>query len=512
MKHIFSASLMAIAAATATSGQAQDSTQSLTVALDTIPDTLCITCPVTFPRRILYNVFDPLIGRDYGADGQGTDPVPGLATAWEQVSPTELDLTIRQDVVFHDGTPMTAEDVAFTLSEEKLWGAEALTPDALARGVFTSVEVLDPETVRITTAFPDPSLVRRLQSHIGRVVPKAYFEEVGAEGFDRAPIGTGPYQFETFDPRSQVVLTANQDYWGPVPQVEEVIFRDIPETAARVAGLISGELDLIVGVLPQQFDMLETRGFRAVAAPQENIQMLSFMTGPEDLPLHDPLLRRALVAAADLEGISTALFGGTVTPINGIQLPLYGDYYTEQNSTHDHELAQDLVAQSGYDGAPISLQLITGGFVLVNETVQLLQEQWAAAGLNVELDIIPDYTQHTLVPPTQTSMWSTSNNVTMADPYEPVCATFTGGSYYAAQGRIAPSEALDALCAELRVETDVEARQELWTDIQAAWAEAPQALFLWQRPEFYAMRSDLDWAPTSDFAMLFAPVDPAPSN
>jgi peptide/nickel transport system substrate-binding protein len=484
---------------------AQDERPDIVIGLNNVPDDLCVTCEGTFPRRIVYNVFDPLIGRDFGEDGQGTTPVPGIAESWEFVSETELDLTIREGVLFHNGTELTAEDVAFTLSEEKLWGAEALTPDALAIGVFENVEVIDERTVRVTTAFPDPALISRLQSQIGRVIPRDYFLEVGADAFNQAPIGTGPYRVESYQARDEVRLAAFDDYWGGTPPVASITYRDIPELSTRVAGLLAGELDLIVGVLPQQFALLEAEGFRVEVAPQENIQMFAFMSGPEDLPVHDARIRRALVHAADLDSIAEQLFGGTVEPLVNVQSAAYGDYYEALPSAYDPELARQLVAESGYEGEGIKLQFIANNFVLVNETALLLQEMWADVGLKVQLDIIPDFTLHTLNPPTDVSMWSTSNNITMPDPFNPVCTTFTSESFYASNNRITVNPELDDLCQQLEQTTDFGARLEVWRAIQSIWAEDPQALFLWQRPEFYALRSDLDWQPLSNFSIAFGP-------
>ncbi|MCA9906390.1 MAG: hypothetical protein KC547_21190 [Anaerolineae bacterium] len=422
------------------------------------------------------------------------------------VSPTELDLTIRQGVKFHNGVELTAEDVAFTLSEEKLWGENALTPDPLAIGVFKSVEVTDEHTVRITTAFPDPALISRLQSHIGRVVPRDYFLEVGLDAFNQAPIGTGPYSLESYVARDHVRLVAFDEYWGGTPPVASITYRDIPEGSTRIAGLLAGELDLIVGVLPQQFGLLESQGFTVTVMPQENIQMFSFMTGPEELPVHDARIRRALILAADLNVIAEQLFGGTVTPLVGIQSRAYGSYFEELSPVYDPDQARQLLEEAGYEGSPIKLQFIANNFVLVNETAILLQEQWAAVGLKVQLDIIPDFSLHTLNPPTDVSMWSTSNNITMPDPLNPVCTTYTSAGFYAANGRITVSEALDDLCQQLAETTDFDTRMQIWRSIQEAWANDPQALFLWQRPEFYAQRSDLAWQPMSDFSIAFGPA------
>ncbi|MBK8023763.1 MAG: hypothetical protein IPK19_20610 [Chloroflexi bacterium] len=476
---------------------AQDSRPEIVIGLNNVPDDLCVTCDGTFPRRIIYNVFDPLVGRDFGEDGQGSTPIPGLAESWEWISPTELDLTIRQGVKFHNGEAMTAEDVAFTLSEEKLWGEKALTPDALAIGLFSDVEVVDENTVRITTAFPDGALISRLQSQIGRVVPKAYFLEVGADGFNQAPIGTGPYRIDGYQPRDEVRLVAFDDYWGGMPPVASIIYRDVPELSTRIAGLLNNEFDLIVGVTPQQVPTLEERGFEVSVMPQENIQMFAFMTGPDGLPVYDARIRRALIHASDLDTISQTLFGGLVTPLIDLNSPAYGAYYDPERPrpAYDPDLSRQLLEEAGYQGEGIKLQFIANDFVLINETALLLQNMWSQVGLKVQLDIVPDWTLLTLRPPTDVNMWSTSNNISMPDPSTPLCTIWTADSFYASQSRITVNPTIESLCQQLEQTSDAEERLALWNDLQDEWNADPQALFLWQRPEIYAYRSDLDWQP-----------------
>jgi peptide/nickel transport system substrate-binding protein len=488
---------------------AQEARPDIRIALNSVPNDLCVTCDGTFPRRIVYNIFDPLIGRDFGPDGQGTAPIPALAESWVFVSDTQLDLTLREGVQFHNGATMTAEDVAFTLSEAKLWGEDALTPDALAIGVFEAVEVIDARTVRITTRFPDPALISRLQAHIGRVVPMAYFLEVGAEAFNLAPIGSGPYQLVNYEARDEVRLEAFDAYWGGTPPVASITYRDVPELSTRVAGLLAGEFDLIVGVTPQQFPLLAAEGLTVTVMPQENIQMFAFMTGPEDLPLHDARVRRALIHAADLDAIAEGLYGGLVTPLVGIDAPTYANYYdaARPRPAYDPDLARELLAEAGYEGAPIKLQFITNNFVLVNETALLLQEMWARVGLKVQLDIIPDFSLHTLNPPTDVSLWSTSNNISMPDPLNPVCTVWTADGFYASQNRVAIAPAFEDLCAQLEQTTDPDARAAIWAQLRDAWDADPQALFLWQRPEIYAYRADLAWRPLSNFSISFGPDD-----
>ena len=300
-------------------------------------------------------------------------------------------------------------------------------------------------------------------------------------------------------------LVAFDAYWGGEPPVASITYRDIPELSTRIAALLAGELDLIVGVEPRQFPLLEDQGFRVEVMPQENIQMFAFMTGPEELPIHNADIRRALVHAADLQTIADALFLGTVEPLPGVDSPAYGPYYEPLPSQYNPELARQRVEQSGYEGEGIKLQFISNNFVLVNETALLLQEMWADVGLKVQLDIIPDFTLHTLNPPTDVSMWSTSNNIAMPDPFNPVCTTFTADSFYASRDRITDIDATSELCSQLERTTDFDERLSIWQDLQTTWSANPQALYLWQRPEFYAVRPDLAWQPLSNFSIAFGP-------
>src|SRR5690606_32631264 len=123
--------------------------------------------------------------------------------------------TIRDGVKFHNGETMTAEDVAFTLSEERIWGEGALVPAGTRYTTsFASVEAIDDKTVEVKTTVADPDLPYRFVTPLGYVVPKDYYLSVGPEAFGQKPIGTGPYKVVEFDQASHVKLEAFDDYWG----------------------------------------------------------------------------------------------------------------------------------------------------------------------------------------------------------------------------------------------------------------------------------------------------------
>lgn len=132
--------------------------------------------------RVHSNVFETLVQRNYHEDPEGTDLIPGLATAWERTSLTVWTLNIREGVTFHDGTLMTAHDVAFSWSEERLWGEAPMAPRgaSFAAGLV-QVGAVDDYIVELETEFPDATFIARLTTPIGFVLPRNYDTEVDTD-------------------------------------------------------------------------------------------------------------------------------------------------------------------------------------------------------------------------------------------------------------------------------------------------------------------------------------------
>lgn len=485
--------------------QDADTRPDLVIAAQTVPDNLRESIFVTFVKRINVNIYDPVIARDWGPEGTGSAPVPSLAESWEQVSPTELELTIREGVLFHNGQVMTAEDVAFTLSEEKLWGPEALTPEAAA-SVFEAVDVVDERTVRITTKHPDLSLVSRLQSSIANVVPKDYYLELGVDGFGQAPVGTGPYKVESFSPRDEVRLVAFDDYWGGKPPVRSLTFKAVPEVSARVAGLITGEFDIATNIPPVQIPLIEgNEGLEIRSVLTENVQMIAFITTQSDVPTSNKLVRQAMAHAIDRDLIVEQLFGGLTTPVAGFQLPAHGEYYDPERAplAYDPDRARELLQEAGYAGEGIVFQFITNQFTLSNEFAQVMQQMWQAVGLKVSLDIVPDFSLLTLSPDSRTNAYLTSNSAAFPDPLSPIWTNWGPNSFFVTGGRHVPSDEFVALGNTLEQSVDFEQRYEAFQAMQDLWDDEVPAILLWPAVEIFGVRSDIAWQPNADFGMDF---------
>ncbi len=182
----------------------------------------------TTARRVIEQVYDGLVELD-----PQLRPLPALAESWTQVSPTVVLFKLRKNVRFHDGTPLSADDVVFTYQT-------LLDPAFRApfRGLFTpisKIEAVDPDTVRVTLSAPYGPLFKYLDLGI---VSKKAVERLGADYANR-PIGTGPYKFVSWQRNSRITLEANPTYWKGPPKLGQVIFNIIPDNTTRAAALES---------------------------------------------------------------------------------------------------------------------------------------------------------------------------------------------------------------------------------------------------------------------------------
>src|SRR5918998_4614646 len=211
---------------------------TLTIAVDNLWSNMApINGLATTSGRIFPNFYDALIERDFLSDPNGLNLQPKLATKWEQ-NGNVWTITIREGVKFHNGAELTAEDVAFTLSSDRLWGPKPFEPRGRSfTGGFKRVEATGKNTVEIETERPDPNVPGKLTGNIGFVVPKKYYLEVGVDRFGQAPIGTGPYKVTTFRSGEVMVLDAFDEYWGGPPPAQRLVWRIVPEFAARLAGV-----------------------------------------------------------------------------------------------------------------------------------------------------------------------------------------------------------------------------------------------------------------------------------
>ncbi|HWN90373.1 MAG TPA: ABC transporter substrate-binding protein, partial [Verrucomicrobiae bacterium] len=193
------------------------------------------------PFMILYALHDALV-----KPMPGNAMAPSLAESWS-VSKDGLvyEFVLRAGARFHNGEPVTADDVKFSF--ERYRGAAA----RLMKEKVAAVEVVDPSRVRFRFREPWPDFMTyygSLATGAGWIVPRKYLEKVGDDGFKKAPIGAGPYRFVSFAPGIELVLEAFEGYWRKSPSVKRLVLRTIPDPATRLAALKRGEADIVYSI------------------------------------------------------------------------------------------------------------------------------------------------------------------------------------------------------------------------------------------------------------------------
>src|SRR5262250_3434692 len=262
-----------------------------------------------------YNVYDHLAVRDL----KTRKVIPNLALSWRNLDDTTWEVKLRQGVKFHDGTPFSAKDVKATFDR-------VLNPDnkLTARGnhaKIKSVEVVDDATVRFKTDGPYPLFVERLTAQV--MQSEKVIKEKGHEWMQENPIGTGPYKLVRWNKKQEHVLIRNEDYWGPKPAYKHVRIRIIPEQATQIAELISGGVDIIKAVPPDQMDVINKSGqARTTVSPILRTAMIQLdQAGRAGAnPFQDRRVRLAANLAVDIDSIIKHVINGlgdrTATLIN----------------------------------------------------------------------------------------------------------------------------------------------------------------------------------------------------
>jgi peptide/nickel transport system substrate-binding protein len=279
----------------------------------------------------------------------GKADAPSLATAWT-AAPDGLayEFMLRPGVLFHNGETMTAEDVKFSF-ERYRGAASKLYKDKVA-----GVDVVDPLKVRIRLKEPWPDFMAFFATPAtgaSWIVPKAYVEKVGEEGFKKAPVGAGPYKFVSFNPGVELVLEAHEQYWRKAPNVKRLVLKVIPDETTRLAMLKRGEADIsysIRGELAE--DVKRTAGLRIAATLIPATFWVDFTSeqwNPKS-PWHDQRVRLAASLAIDRQAISQAETLGFSKASSSIIPSTYEFYWPAPAIPYDPAQAKKLLAEAGY--------------------------------------------------------------------------------------------------------------------------------------------------------------------
>lgn len=294
--------------------------------------------------KIMVNIYDNLVKYKRGS----TDIEPALATSWTS-TPDGLVWTfnLRKDVKFHDGTPFDADAVKFNIDRQIPPNAT----DDMPYASFTfepvkKVEVVDDYIVKITLSHPyAPFLANLAMCMAAPIVSPTAVKKYGAD-YNQHPVGTGPYIFEKWEKDQQIVLTKNPNYWGVKSKFDKVVFKTTKENSVRASELMTGAVDIMDGIDPNDVKKLESSGVKVIKNPGMNINYMGFFCNKK--PFNDPKVRRAIAMAINREEIVKYLYQGYAEVANA-PLPSFIPGYDAKLKAlpYNPDQAKKLLAEAG---------------------------------------------------------------------------------------------------------------------------------------------------------------------
>ncbi len=338
-----------------------------------------------------YHVFDHLAVRDL----KTRKVIPNLAISWKTIDDTTWEVKLRQGVKFHDGTPFTSKDVKATFDR-------VLDPvkKMIARGnhaKIKTVEIVDDYTVRFKTDGPYPLFVERMTAQV--MESEKVIREKGDEWMQEHPVGTGPYKLVKWSRKQEHMLVRNDDYWGPKPYYKYVRIRIIPEQATQIAELISGGVDVIKAVPPDQMDVINKSGAaRTATSPILRTAFLQLdqaaRSGPN--PFTDRRVRQAANLAVDQDAIIKHVLNGLGDRVATAVNPMaFGWDPNLKPYKQDLDRAKKLLAEAGYPNGGVDVVFHEGPPTVepaIQQTNDAIVADMTKVGFRVKRNYIGDNT------------------------------------------------------------------------------------------------------------------------
>ncbi len=327
-------------------------------------------------HRVYLNIYDTLIERD-----TNMKLVPALAESWEQVDPLTLVLHLRKDVKFHNGDPLKASDVVFSLTRAK----EAPSLMSFFYDV-DKIEAVDENTVKITTKVPYGPLVNYL-AHVGAGIMSEKAVTAGGSDYGQHPVGTGPFIFESWTSGDRIVLKANPDYYKGKPGVDSLTFRVIPEGTNRTIALETGEADIAYDIDPIDMDMVKNNP--KLKADQNSAMSMTYLGfNTQRAPFDKKEVRQAIAYATDADSIINAVFLKAAKKANSPVSPnVFGYNKDAKLYIQNIAKAKELLAEAGYPNG-FKARIWTNDKSVRKDTAVILQDQLKQIGIDVQIEIL----------------------------------------------------------------------------------------------------------------------------
>lgn len=414
--------------------------------------------------------------------------MPVLATDWE-ISDDGLSytFTLREGVTFHNGEAFTSDDVVAT------WEFGSNEANQYS-GIFlaaSAVEALDDFTVVVSTAEPDPVFLTELAGG-WEIIPGDYMREVGIEGFESAPVGTGPFVFVERIPGESIRYVANENYWNDgQPRVASVTFRIIGDSSTRLAAALAGDVHIVNRLSAEEFAAVEaTDSLVGISYPTDRVYYVAFKNigNGEGTPLEDQMVRQAMNYAVDIDTIIDAIFSGAASSVASFTVPgTLGYDASIEPYPYDPDMAMQLLADAGYpDGFSIGMGCPSDAYLNINDVCLAVEADLEAVGIDVELDIMStDVFWAEEFYGTTGPMYADSWSSDLGEAINRLEGALRPGEYYATYMDQVIVDYMDQIGTTI----DREARGTLYTELAQYMHDNPPFIYLYQPVSFEAVNA-----------------------
>jgi peptide/nickel transport system substrate-binding protein len=449
-----------------------------------------------------YNLYDSLTRWDAGLQLQ-----PGLATSWKAVNDITWEFTLRPAVKFHDGSPLTAEDVRATIERNLVPGKTVVTAGFTT---IESVQAASPTLVRVVTRKADPLLPVRMAQMGSQILPARLTTDEGAKELARRPIGSGAYRFVEWVKDERLVMEANRDWWGwegRPPSVDRVLWKAIPDDFPRLVALEKGDADIVTSVPPDRIrSVAEGRNTRVVSVP--STRTVEFNINSTQPPLSDKRVRQALHYALDVPAIIRSLFAGLGRPlVGGLADTDFGYNPALKPYPYDPARARALLAEAGSPGG-IDVTLHAGMGTMVNDKqlLEVIADMWAKVGIRARVAMMEMGARQRMVneralPPGGLLLINVQSTLLDADGslWRILHPTGLGGRYWAGSQ---PGHRFHEVMEQARYTLDPKKRKALYVEATQLFDDEKPWLELFQEVIVYGTSKRVTFRPRPDFRLI----------
>ena len=337
--------------------------------------------------------------------------VPWLATGYDIVDDTTIRFTLRDDVMFHDGTMMTADDVLFSMG---LAQASNFTSTIFGALDMEASSAVDESTVEFKLQYPFAPIMEAFACYRGAIFSKAAYESMGAEAFGRAPVGTGPMMFSEWVAGDRIELVKNDSYWGQEPAYDKLVFRVILEASSRAIELETGGVDIAFDLSTTDWDRIDEDP--TLQLLKGNSLKMVYLCFNNENPLYgNELIRKAIAYAINVEAVASTAYQGRAEAAEGFMATSIPGFKSEGPWEYNPEKSKELLAEAGYEDG-LEVEFVTFQQQNYNAAIEIIQNMLDEVGITAKIDMVDIATFTAMNNAGELPMTVMSNSATILDP------------------------------------------------------------------------------------------------